>query len=260
MNKKNITIYQYSINPINPAQNFQKIRYAIAEAAEKQSSLIIFPELCLHGYNYEIINSSSEMVFPNVTKDLRDLAKTNHIALAGTFAEVESGKFYNTFIFIDPYGEVIHKYRKIHLFNLMGENNYFSPGEFISPFNSIIGESGAAICYDLRFPEVFRKMTAGGAKVIILPAEWPKLRIDHWNILLRARAIENQVFMIGVNCVGSTLGIEFGGYSAVINPWGETVAQLKESEGSLTVSIDMDVVEMIRNKLPVWKDRKPAVY
>ena len=120
--------------------------------------------------------------------------------------------------------------------------------------------TGAGICYDLRFPEVFRKLVLAGSRLIIIPAEWPSSRIEHWRILLQARAIENQVFMIGVNCTGNVLGFDYGGHSAVISPWGKILGELDDQEGFLTVKIDLDEVEQVRKRIPVWADRKPGIY
>jgi predicted amidohydrolase len=260
MNTKLVSIYQYNINPNDPDLNLQRIMEAARLAAKENSSLLILPELCLHGYNYARINSWNTWMLPSLTNVIGEIARSYSIAIAGSVVEYVQGKFYNTFVMVNSEGLIVHTYRKIHLFNLLGEGDFFSAGNEIKPFNSDLGKTGSAICYDLRFPEFFRKLALNNCGVMIIPAEWPKARIEHWKILLQARAIENQVFVIGVNCIGSVLGVDYGGNSAVINPWGEVVASVGENEGLITVPIDLDLVNEVRKRIPVWEDHKPDLY
>jgi predicted amidohydrolase len=260
MNTKHISIYQYNINPNDPDVNLQRISESAKLANKEKSSLLILPELCLHGYNYATITEWKNWMLPSVTNAIGEIARSNSIAIAGSFVEKVNRNFFNTFMMVNSEGIIVHTYRKIHLFNLLGEGDFFSAGNEIKPFNSELGITGSAICYDLRFPEFFRKLALNNCYVMIIPAEWPKVRIEHWKILLEARAIENQVFVIGVNCIGSVLGVDYGGNSAVINPWGEVVVSLGENEGFITVPIDMDLVEDVRKRIPVWTDRKPDIY
>jgi omega-amidase len=260
MNTKLVSIYQYNIDPNDPDINLKRIKGSARIAAKNKSSLLILPELCLHGYNYTRINEWKEWMLPGVTSILGEIACSNSIAIAGSFVEKDKGRFYNTFVMINSEGLIVHKYRKMHLFNLLGEGDFFSPGNDIKPFNSVLGVTGSAICYDLRFPEFFRKLAINNCRVLIIPAEWPKPRVEHWKTLLQARAIENQVFVIGVNCVGSVLGVDYGGNSTAVNPWGEIIAKLGEKEGLATVQIDLDLVDDVRKRIPVWSDRKPDLY
>jgi omega-amidase len=260
MNTQLVSIFQYNIDSNDPNLNLQRIKESARLAAKEKSSLLILPELCLHGYNYASINGWNKWTLPSVTDVIGEIAMSNAISIAGSFVENEHGNFYNTFVMVNSEGFIVHKYRKIHLFNLLGEGDFFSAGNEIKPFNSVLGITGSAICYDLRFPEFIRKLAVNNCRVMIIPAEWPKTRIEHWKILLQARAIENQVFIIGVNCVGSVLGVDYGGNSAVINPWGEVVASMEEKEGLITIPIDLDLVEEVRNRIPVWADRRPDLY
>ena len=260
MEEISISIYQYNINPHEPEMNFQAIQESAKKAAQAGSSLLVLPELCLHGYNYEKIPAMDRWLLSTVGDELSKIATSNSIAIAGTFVEFHEGKYFNTFMFMDSEGTLRHTYRKIHLFGSLGEGRFFTAGDLIAPFFTIFGTTGAAICYDLRFPEVFRKLVIAGSRLIIIPAEWPTSRIEHWRILLQARAIENQVFMIGVNCTGKVLGFDYGGHSAVISPWGKILGELNDQEGFLTVKIDLDEVEQVRKRIPVWADRKPGIY
>ncbi len=260
MNNKLVSIFQYKIDSNDPKYNLERIKESACLAAKEGSTLLILPELCLHGYNYTSITGWNKWMLPSVTDMIGDIARSNSIAIAGSFVENVQGNFYNTFMMVNSEGLIVHKYRKINLFKLLGEGDFFAAGNEINPFNSTLGITGAAICYDLRFPEFFRKLAISNCRVMIIPAEWPKARIEHWKILLQARAIENQVFVIGVNCIGSVLGVDYGGNSVVINPWGEVVASLEENQGLITVPIDLDLVEDVRNRIPVWVDRRPNLY
>ncbi len=257
---KSISIYQYQINPTDPAENLKKVGEAAKQASKQNSSLLVLPELCLHGYSYENIPDFQNYSMPSIRPVLTEIAVSNQISLAGSFVEKENGNYYNTFLYVSSIGSLIHKYRKMHLFNLLGEGNFFSSGSSISTFESDYGISGAGICYDLRFPEFIRRMAIDDAQLLIIPAEWPKPRIEHWDVLLKARAIENQVFVIGVNSIGNTLGVEYGGHSAIIDPWGKTIAQMDDKEELITVEIDVEEVEKVRSRITVWKDRKPDFY
>jgi predicted amidohydrolase len=142
----------------------------------------------------------------------------------------------------------------------MDEEKYLTPGEEPVIVDLPWGRSGLAICYDLRFPELMRGYALGGVRLILIPAEWPHPRRAHWRTLLRARAIENQCFVVACNRVGTTGSTTFFGSSAVIDPWGETLVEAGEVETLLTVTIDTDLVEAVRRKIPVFADRRPELY
>jgi predicted amidohydrolase len=148
----------------------------------------------------------------------------------------------------------------MHLFRLMAEEKYLAPGEAATLADTPWGKIGMAICYDLRFPELFRRYALGGAQLILVPAEWPHPRRAHWQTLLRARAIENQCFVAACNRVGTTGNSTFFGASAVIDPWGETLIEGGEAEMILTVTIDLALVDSVRRRIPVFEDRRPELY
>jgi predicted amidohydrolase len=167
---------------------------------------------------------------------------------------------YNSMAVFSPQAGVLGVYRKVHLFEPMGEGQYLTAGEAPLSVDLPWGTLGCAICYDLRFPELFRRYFIDGAKLIVIPAEWPEARIEHWRALLRARAIENQAFVIGCNRVGEYNGTRFGGHSMIIDPWGDLVAEAGDEEMLLTVRINTDLVSEVQSRLPVLNDRRPNVY
>ena len=161
-----------------------------------------------------------------------------------------------------PFFNVSESYRKIHLFTPGNEERFYQPGNSLEVIRTGPALSGLSICYDLRFPEVFRALSLMGAQIIWVPAAWPATRRDHWITLLRARAIENQVFMVGINRIGkSSEGFSYAGHSMIIDPWGETLWDGgPDKEGMGVVEIDLDFISNVRKKIPVWQDARPDLY
>jgi omega-amidase len=152
-------------------------------------------------------------------------------------------------------------YRKLHLFGLMEEDQYLAPGAAGLTMDLPWGTTGMAICYDLRFPELFRRYaTQDGARLIVVPAEWPLERIDHWRALLVARAIENQAYIIATNAAGKTGDTVFGGHSMVIDPWGNIMVEAGETSQLLTVELDLTLVDTVRKRIPVFDDMRLDIY
>ncbi len=215
--------------------NIQKAVNIIKSA---KSDLIIFPELFNTGYYQENYERS------NVSPILKASERSKAVIVAG-MAEIEGNDIYNT-AFVIHKGRVIGKHRKTKLFPLTHEIEVFKAGNEIEVIETPICKLGIVICYELRFPEITRKLVRQGAKIIAVPAVFPKERIDHWKVLLRARAIENQVYVVGANCVG-----EFcGGNSMIIDPFGRVLAEAGFDEGIISAEIDLSFVDEVRRKFP----------
>jgi predicted amidohydrolase len=142
----------------------------------------------------------------------------------------------------------------------MQEEQYLAPGQAATLLDLPWGKTGLIICYDLRFPELIRHYALQGARLILIPAEWPHPRREHWRTLLRARAIENQCFVAACNRVGQSKGAAFFGASTVVDPWGEPLIEGGETEALLTVTIDLAQVDVVRQRIPVFADRRPELY
>jgi omega-amidase len=170
------------------------------------------------------------------------------------------GRAYNAFALYDAAGSLLATYRKVHLFRLMDDEKWLAPGDRVELVETDWGLTGLGICYDLRFPELFRAYALRGARLVLLPAEWPSRRAAHWHTLLRARAIENQMFVAACNRVGESKGEHFGGGSAIIDPWGEAVIEAGSAETLLTAEIDLAQADAVRQRIPVFEDRRPDVY
>ena len=188
-------------------------------------------------------------------------ARANSIAVFGSVLERRGDQIMNCAAYHDSDGSLGAVYRKIHLFRLFDEHLWLGEGESPATLAFPWGAAGLSICYDLRFPELFRRYAvAQGAKLMLLCAEWPLARVEHWRTLLIARAIENQCFVVATNSCGDTGGTVFGGHSMIIDPWGKVVVEAGEDEGLLTAEIDLEEVDRVRRQIPVFEDRRPDAY
>jgi predicted amidohydrolase len=177
--------------------------------------------------------------------------------VAGTLLESSGGRLYNTFVLLSGSG-VIASYRKIHLFG--EEKHHFAPGR--EPVVARVRGTtfGLATCYDLRFPELFRRLVLLGGEVFLLSAEFPAQRQEHFDVLIRARAIENQCFVLACNRVGRDEHNSYAGGSAIISPWGEVISEAREKEALLEAEIDVGEVARVRQGLPVLEDMRRELF
>ncbi|MHC1785043.1 MAG: nitrilase-related carbon-nitrogen hydrolase [Anaerolineaceae bacterium] len=226
----------------------------ISRAVNHNSEIILFPELWTAGFDYSDCHSYS-LANCEFLDDLQKTADDKGIAIGGSYLIEEDHKFFNQFILLQP-GLPRLTYNKIHLFHLMEEDAHLSPGNRVSICPTHWGALSLAVCYDLRFPEMFRLAREKEAILMVMSAGWPNLRIEHWKTLVRARAIENQCFFAAVNCVGGDEKVPYGGCSAVVGPWGETIAEADgRQEELIHAVIDLDEVSRVREKYPFFDDR-----
>ena len=226
-------------------------------------TIACFPELFTTGYPgaSSVPQLAESLKTGRTLKTLKAIAKQLGIAIiAGSIMERAGGKYYNTSVLISPQGRVIGHYRKTHLFTPMGEDRYFSKGNAIKLFEIFGTKLAVLTCYDLRFPEAFRKLAVEGAEIVFVPAEFPKARQDHWKALLRARAIENQMFVVGVNRTGCDRINTYAGGSRIIGPNGRVLGSLKDGECVLERTVNITRVRDHRKKIPVLHDRRTNIY
>ncbi len=256
-----ISLAQICIQLGQPDKNLSLARDWTSVAKKQGSQCILFPELWTTGYDLSRASDLAAINQKIVLPELKQIAKENDIWIGGSLLLERDGRVYNTFIFQPPSeNERIH-YAKIHLFRLMEEDRWLAPGDRLQSADSPWGKNGLAICYDMRFPEMFRQYALDGVSLLLISAEWPAKRIFHWQTLLRARAIENQCFIAATNATGETGGETFGGCSAVISPWGETMVEGKADQPELlTVTIDLTQVSETRQRIPILQDRRPDIY
>ncbi len=262
MSKVKISIGQFAIQKGNPAANWQTVQQMTAEAARQGGDIVVFPELWNAGYVLPEAEQHASLLGEGLFADLADLAAEHNIHIVGSTFEQCANGVANTASFITPKDGLQASYQKIHLFPLMDEHLWLQGGNKPTQIETNWGEAALAICYDLRFPELFRRYAVNGAKIAFLPSEWPHPRLAHFQTLVRARAIENQMFMVAVNRVGidEDSQTHFCGHSMIIDPWGETVLELGENEGVYTAEIDLDLVDEVRKRIPILQDRRPETY
>lgn len=244
-----------------PERNFVAVEKYIQEAAENNADVVALPEMWNTGYALENLEILADGEGKRTKECLSKLAKKHHVNIVGGSVSTKKGNhFFNTMFVANRDGKVISEYDKVHLFKLMNEHLFLQAGDKMNVFQLDGTTCGGVICYDLRFPEWIRAHVLKGARIMFISAEWPKPRLDHWQVLLRARAIENQCFVIAVNRIGNDPNNEFGGHSMIFSPWGEILLDGKGEEGIFYQEIDLEAVEQIRKTIPVFQDRRVDLY
>ncbi len=246
-------------------------------AAADGARLIVLPEKWSVLGADEDLRAGAETLGGSAVSWARALARELAIDLvAGSIVQAPAadrgaagGKLANTSVHVDPQGEVRAVYRKLHMFDVEVEGRSYRESAVTEPGEEVVlsatadgVELGMSICYDLRFPELFRALALRGARVVVLPSAFtlPTTR-DHWEILVRARAIENEVFVIAANQVGPHPGGHHsGGRSMIVDPWGVVLASAEDHEGIVVADLDLDRQVEIRAQLPVLAHRRPQVY
>ncbi|MFI6345939.1 carbon-nitrogen family hydrolase [Streptomyces sp. NPDC050560] len=234
----------------------------VREAARGGGDLVVLPELWAAGYfAFDSYEAEAEPADGVTVRQFGALASELGIHLhAGSHVErLADGGLRNTAVLLGPDGGVVHRYSKVHVFGYRSkEARLLRPGDRISTAPTPFGTVAATTCYDLRFPELWRGLVDLGARVVIVPAAWPAARLAHWRLFTSARAVEEQVLLIACNAVGVQDGVELGGHSRVVDPWGDVRAEAGQSEGITYCDVDPEVVPSVRAEFPVLGDRLPS--
>ena len=261
MTKLSISLGQMHIQLARVEDNLVTAERMIAEAAENDSQLILLPELWSTGYDLQNADDYACELGEGMFAQTSQIARDRSIAIYGSILERSGQQFMNCAAYFDADGGLCGVYRKIHLFRLFDEHKWLGEGEAPAVLDFAWGRAGLSICYDLRFPELYRRYAvAQDAKLMLICAEWPLARVEHWRALLIARAIENQCFVAATNSCGDTGGTVFAGHSMVVDPWGKVIAEAGEGECLLAADIDLDEVDRVRSTIPVFEDRRPDAY
>jgi predicted amidohydrolase len=244
----------------NESASDRIVRVVDQVLAQVGADLVVLPELWVPGAFAYSAYAASATEFPGPVVSEISLAarEINAYVLAGTLIERDGDQLHNTAVLVGPDGEIVHTYRKVHLFGFDdGEAKVLAAGNAVTTY-AMPGFTtlGMTTCYDLRFPELYRLLLDAGAQLIVVPTGWPAARLEHWLLLTRARAVENQVFLVGCNQVGVQEGVELAGHSVVIDPWGRVIAEAGVDEEVLTVDIDLALVAKTREEFPVLRDRR----
>lgn len=261
-----IGLAQMQVIKSDPQANLNKAEAFIKDAAQKGVQLLCFPELFTTGFswakNKELVKDADTVI-----KALSEMARRYKIWINGSvLTKTATEKPANTSILFDDTGKEVARYSKTHLFTLTHEDRHMTPGDKLCTVETPWGRIGLAICYDLRFPELFRSYALQGIQLVLLPMAFPLQRMEHMKVLLRARAIEDQFFVSGINQVAHQKLAEddpakFCGTSAVIGPWGEPLIEgSTDTEELLVTTIDFSKADEAREKMTVLKDRRPELY
>lgn len=271
-----LLLVQMAISRGKPAVNRARLQALAAPLKASPQSILIVPELFSTGYldaaalpggrSQEPGSLPAEALAGVAGEDaafLADLARGMRCWVAGATVEAGparaggGGGYRNLSLLFGPDGTERARYRKIHPFSFGGEDRLFDPGREIVTADVEGWVVQPTICYDLRFPELYRAGSGRGVHLILAQANWPEARQTHWRALLQARAIENQAFVAGVNCSGKQDSLAYAGGSAVFSPKGEAIAQAGPEECVLRAKIDLDECKRWRKQFPALRDRQP---
>jgi predicted amidohydrolase len=261
-----LSLAQFEVKRGDVSANLARIADLAVEASAAGADLLCLPEMCTTGFDWKYNRSVLDEAATHI-ETLSALAQEHQIAICGSFIEkTESGNAANCFHYIDASGQVLLRYRKLHLFTLFHEERHVEAGKHCACVETSAGIFGTSVCYDLRFPELYRRNTEAGAILHILVAAFPHPRLEHWRTLIRARAIENQTYFVAVNQAGveghgQRVGeTRYFGHSMVVDPWGEVLLEADESEQMQQIDIDLSQVAKVRSKLSAWDDRRSDVF
>ncbi|WNR42389.1 carbon-nitrogen family hydrolase [Paenibacillus roseipurpureus] len=258
-----LALIQMDITIGEPDTNYGHLAQLLLQAVngEQKPDVIIFPEMWNTGYALTEIHQLADVNGERTKAFLSAFAHEHQVnIIGGSIANKRGDRVLNTIYAWDREGREMAEYSKIHLFRLMDEEKFLHSGDQLGLFELEGVPAGAMICYDIRFPELSRKLALDGARILFVPAEWPHPRLHHWRTLLMARAIENQMYVVSCNRVGTSGTTNFFGHSMVIDPWGEVLVEGDESEAILRAEIDLEEVVRVRGKIPVFEDRRPHLY
>ena len=251
-------------------ETYAHIRALVGAIPDGAADLVMLPEMWNGPYDARLFPTFAEPDGGPSWQFLSALAKETRVYLCGgSIAEREGGRVYNTSYVFDPDGRQIAKHRKMHLFDIdvtggqrFFESDTLTAGDSVTVFDTPFCRIGLCICYDFRFPELARLTVDAGAKVLLVPAAFNMTTGPaHWELLFRSRAVDNQVYTVGVAPARDPdASYRSWGHSIVCSPWGDVLMQADETETVRITALDLDRLEQVRKELPVLKQRRTDVY
>ncbi|QTX33104.1 carbon-nitrogen family hydrolase [Aminithiophilus ramosus] len=262
-----VALLQTDIHFKEPLRNFETVGglFEEAMAARQKPDVVILPEDWSCGFSQEMFHHMADFIEPEggpSVSFLRDLARRHRVWVVGGSigTQFSDGKMRNTTFLIDREGNIAGDYSKTHLYSDMDEDLPYSQGDRNAVFETEWGKVAFMICYDIRFCELSRGYALEGAEALIVTSNFPNPRLNHWKTLLTARAIENQMFVIACNRVGTSPMGSYFGHSLVIDPFGEILAEGGEKQEIVTAQVDFSAVKTIRETIHMFRDRQPHLY
>ncbi|MDW4261004.1 carbon-nitrogen family hydrolase [Staphylococcus saprophyticus] len=259
----NIEIFQFKVEPANTELNEETIATWFSNYVTSQTDVVVLPEMWNNGYALPQLQALSDSRLSRSYEFISKLAIKYQVdVIAGSVSNAKSNEVYNTAFAVSKYGKLLNNYDKVHLVPMLNEPSFLNAGNAVpESFNLSNGARVTQIiCYDLRFPELLRYPARKDAQIAFYVAQWPLVRLDHWIALLKARAIENDMYVIGCNGCGDDGQTEYAGNSIVINPNGEILSQLGYKPDHITCEIDLEEVDKQRDTIPVFKNLRPHLY
>jgi predicted amidohydrolase len=276
MAKRPVTVSAVQITAVDgeKERTVEKMLGHLETAGRRGSSLVVLPELWTGlGFSDETgYRDIAEPIPGPVTALLAEKARTYGMCIAGSMYEAApDGRYHNAVPLIGPGGDIIGLYRKTHLFDAPNrpdippgivESKKVAAGDRLDVFGTNLARIGLSVCSDLRFPEVYREMALKGAEILVCASAFLSPRYDHWEFFLRARATENQCFVVASGQYGKEpkSGLAFVGRSMIVDPWGVIVATASDDEGVVTAEIDLGFIETVRERYPLMRQRRPELY
>jgi omega-amidase len=245
----------------SPEENKKQVHREVERLSSQKPDIIVLPELWTTGYDLTRLETIADKNGSDTKAFISELSRLYNVNIvAGSVAKKTETGVTNTMYVANRRGEIISEYSKLHLFKLMDEHLYLQAGETHGLFTLENTLCAGVICYDIRFPEWLRVHTTKGAEILFIVAEWPLPRLNHWRVLLQARAIENQCYVVACNRAGKDPNNIFAGHSMIVDPWGEIISEADENPCSLTAEIDLNKVKQVRKQIPIFVDRRPELY
>lgn len=251
-----IALFQMYIEWENKKQNYKHLESELEELQGKNLDLLLLPEMSFTGFSMDI--DKTKEADNQTVNQMKEYATRYNVSIGFGWVKDYGEKAENHYTIVDKDGKIVSDYIKIHPFSYSGEDKKFQSGKQIVSCSFQEIEFSTFICYDLRFPDVFQ-IASKTADIIIVPANWPQSRSEHWKTLLKARAIENQVYILAINCYGIINNQYYSGDSCVINPNGQVLERLSDTEGIVFYELLNDV-KKYRNDFPTKKDRAEDLY
>lgn len=248
-----IALVQYSPVWENKSASMEKLKSLLAQT--DAIDLLVFPEMTLTGFTMKSNNFAEELEGESYIF-FSSLAKEKKCSVLFGMIEKGKKKNFNTLVHLNNQGKIISTYRKIHPFSYSTEDVFYGKGK-----NTVVTKVkgikiGLSICYDLRFPELYRFYAKDKVHLIVDIANWPDTRVEHWRTLLKARAIENQCYVAGVNRVGNDPKLHYNGFSSVFDPMGKEIVAVENDEKVIIAEMDKTYVNEVRKKLPFLDDMR----
>jgi predicted amidohydrolase len=255
-----MTLVQMPCQEGNREGNFEQARAILDNRKEGRGvQFILLPELFAIGFRHEDYNREGPGVPGPTTDFIQSIAKEHGAYTVGTGIEKTGSKFHNTLVLARPNGELHGTYRKIHPFQ--EERDVFEGGNSLAMFECSGIKVGVEICYDIRFPEVTRKLALEGAEIVLIPAAFPDPRMEHWNILVRARAIENQLYIAATNRIWYGFdGKTYFGHSQTVDPWGLILNRRNSEIRLISTSGNTEMIQNVRSQITCYADIAPSGY